>query len=80
MLPPSDTSRSHIEFAALLSIGLTLLGYDFIVLGLAGAVGGAAMAAMSEKLVRQLVLEQSISSVVKLVSGFVLVYLGLRDV
>ena len=40
LFPRTDSDASTIEFKALLAIGLTVLGYSFVVSGLSGVVGG----------------------------------------
>jgi len=78
LVAPSDESDAYVEFTALLSIGLTLLGYYFIVSGLAGVVGGIVSVALADEFGRDFAWKQSSSSFALLVSGVVVATIGHR--
>ena len=78
LVAPSGEANSYIEFTALLSIGLTLLGYYFIVSGLAGVVAGVVSVALADEYGREAAWRQSASSIALLVSGAVVSAIGRR--
>jgi hypothetical protein len=78
LVGPSAETGSYIEFTALLSIGLTLLGFYFIVSGLAGVVAGIVSVALADEYGREFAWRQSASSIVLLFSGAIVAAIGRR--
>ncbi len=76
LVPPADEAASYIEFTALLRVGLTLLGYYFLIFGLGSLLGfvltaGTAVAFDMETLPRSL--PSLAYSVVYLAAAYVLI-------
>ncbi len=78
LVPPGEESGAYIEYTALLAIGLTLLGAYFLVIGLAGTLGGIVRIALADEYMRESAIEYEIYAFVQLVCGAVLVQLGRR--
>lgn len=78
LLAPADEPSSHIEFTALLSIGLMLLGCYFIISGLAGLVAGIVSVVLADELVRGFAWRQAASSITTLLCGAVIAIAGHR--
>jgi len=69
-----------VEFLALLSIGLTLIGYFFVVTGAAGLIAATAAFAFSNGGGTTLGWQTSAPSSARAVAGVVLIVLGRRAV
>ena len=78
LVPPGPEGQAYIEYTALLSIGLTLLGYYFVIYGGAGVLGGLVGLAFADEFTRSLALRNEIHSVAMLAAGAFLVVLGRR--
>lgn len=78
LVPPMGEAESYVEFTALLSIGLTLLGYYLAVSGIAGLAAGAVSVGFADEYGREFAWRQTASSIAMLVSGVVVAALGRR--
>lgn len=78
LVPPTGEAESYVEFTALLSIGMTLLGYYFVVSGVAGLVAGVVSVVLADDYGREFAWRQTASAIAMLFSGVVLAALGRR--
>lgn len=79
LITPTDAAGSYIEFTALLAVGSTLLGYYFLIGGLAGLAGSlVAIGAAGHEVERTFIIRQSGEWAAKLIGGLVLIALGRR--
>jgi hypothetical protein len=78
LLPPTSDAVSQIEFGALLSIGLMLLGCYFMISGFTGLVGGVVFVAFTEDYAREYAWRSLASSLAMLVSGALVAAVGRR--